>query len=325
MVDIENTLHEIAELNANKSEQQLKDIKHNEEITAQLQTQEVIVRSISSLVDYLDNRVSKTAVVNQLKEIGTPDAYRVVEAVNALTTVVEGKETDLTEVTNLLRSAVKELQQVPKSHGDIKIPEPIDNTRQLKALETVMKAVDKSVKAQKLVAEAPIVNVPEAVVNVDAPDLSKITSEQQKTRTELKKALKELVFPATDLTKLEKESKAHTKLLKEIRDKPVGGGGGGGGRATPYEDSNATPAFVTLNDDGSVPVDSDPLAKYKIADVDDSSDPKYYGFTRADGAWYILKEDTTSSPKTYRYVKGASSYDFSNRASETYDYFHEVF
>lgn len=313
--EAQRTLERIAAQKAKRAEDNQRLTRHAEDVDAQLQTQEIIVRSFSTLVDYLDNKVTKTAVINQLKEIGTPDALKVVDAVNALHQTIENQEqVDLTETNGFLRSAVEELQKVPKSVESIDIPDPIDNTKQLKSLETAIKAVDKSIKAQKLVAEAPIVNVPKTTVNVDAPDLDPIKKEQEKTRKELVKAVKGIVFPTTDLSKLEKEAKAHTKLLKDIRDVSGGGGSDGGMSIAPF-----------LNSNDELPVDSDPLAKYKIADVDDSSDPKYYGFTRADGAWYILKEDTTGSPKTYRYVKGADSYDFSNRASETYGYFHTVF
>lgn len=66
----------------------------------------------------------------------------------------------------------------------------------------------------------------------------------------------------------------------------------------------------------------DPLAKYKIADTDDASATKYYGFTDIDGNWYILKE----SSSTYRYSTGTANYatNWTNRASLTYDYLFNV-
>jgi uncharacterized protein YggU (UPF0235/DUF167 family) len=69
----------------------------------------------------------------------------------------------------------------------------------------------------------------------------------------------------------------------------------------------------------------DSLDHYKISDIDDASNPKYYGFLDKDGNWYILKEDTTA--KTYRYTKGATNYstNWGNRTTLTYDYFDVVF
>ena len=49
----------------------------------------------------------------------------------------------------------------------------------------------------------------------------------------------------TDNKAVEKLLKDSNKLLKGILDKPISKGGGGGGRATPYQDSNGIPAFVT--------------------------------------------------------------------------------
>ena len=67
------------------------------------------------------------------------------------------------------------------------------------------------------------------------------------------------------------------------------------------------------------------LGNYMISDVDDASNPKYYGFADREGGWYILKEDTTD--KTYRYCKGTSDYttNWTNRASSTYDYPFNIF
>ena len=66
----------------------------------------------------------------------------------------------------------------------------------------------------------------------------------------------------------------------------------------------------------------DQLIDYKLSDVDESSDPVYLGYLRKDGAWYIQK---ITSSTTFRYVKGASGYNWSNRASETYDVFSAIF
>lgn len=69
----------------------------------------------------------------------------------------------------------------------------------------------------------------------------------------------------------------------------------------------------------------DPLGAYRISDQDANYDPKYYGFVAADGAWYILKENSTA--QTYRYAAGQSGYTtaWANRASLAYDYFDAIF
>ena len=227
---MDESLQNIRDYNKDQSARNERDIKQAQLVDAITQSQQVQVRSMQMLVDYLDNHVSKTEVVNQLLEVGTPDAYKVVEAVNMLEQTVSDQEpADLSEITALLRSVLQETEKIPKSHNDIKIPEQVDNSDKLEKLESAIKAVDASIKAQKLVAEAPIVNVPEAVVNVDKPDLSPIEQEQKKTRTDLVKAIKGIVIPKTDIKPLEKELKKLNKLFNEFVEYGTGSSGGGGG------------------------------------------------------------------------------------------------
>ena len=69
------------------------------------------------------------------------------------------------------------------------------------------------------------------------------------------------------------------------------------------------------------------LDGYFAADGDADASPNYYGFVRADGAWYILKETLSAGADTYKYAKGDSRYEanWTNRANLTYDYYHNVF
>lgn len=86
------------------------------------------------------------------------------------------------------------------------------------------------------------------------------------------------------------------------------------------------PGTVALKDTAGVQIDPaqlHPTDGYKISQIDDSS-PAYYGFVRKDGAWFIMKEDSSGN---YRYAKGTSSFstNWTNRASLTYDYFDVIF
>lgn len=67
------------------------------------------------------------------------------------------------------------------------------------------------------------------------------------------------------------------------------------------------------------------LSDYKISDIDADASPNYYGFLRSDGAWYIIKETISAGNDTYRYASGSSGYNWSNRASETYQSFDNTF
>ncbi len=70
---------------------------------------------------------------------------------------------------------------------------------------------------------------------------------------------------------------------------------------------------------------SDPVTGYKVADTDESGTVKYYGFINKAGAWYVMKNDTTTN--TFRFSKGSSNYPtgWTGRAALTYDYFNIIF
>lgn len=78
-------------------------------------------------------------------------------------------------------------------------------------------------------------------------------------------------------------------------------------------------------------IETDPFVGYQPADEDKSGLVNYYGFTRKSGAWYIMANDKANG--TYRYAtgspqtRGGGLYTdaWTNRASLTYGYFHEVF
>jgi len=70
----------------------------------------------------------------------------------------------------------------------------------------------------------------------------------------------------------------------------------------------------------------DPISlHYNISDTDDAGDPAYFGFLRANGNWYILRQEVAD--KHYRYVQGESGYAtaWTGRAALSYDYFDVVF
>lgn len=77
------------------------------------------------------------------------------------------------------------------------------------------------------------------------------------------------------------------------------------------------------------------ILQYQIADEDSANLVKYFGFTtywRGAGVWYIMKQDTTAQPYTYRYANQSNNATrtnygaagatgaWANRAALTYDY-----
>jgi len=69
----------------------------------------------------------------------------------------------------------------------------------------------------------------------------------------------------------------------------------------------------------------DQLLQYKMSDYDDDSGTVYIGYVDKDGNWFIKKVDTSNGQ--VRYVAGTSGYAtaWSNRTSQSYDYFYNEF
>jgi hypothetical protein len=71
------------------------------------------------------------------------------------------------------------------------------------------------------------------------------------------------------------------------------------------------------------PAEKQPTDGYEISRIDDST-PSYYGFTNKDGAWFIMKEDSSGN---YTYTAGSSNFtsNWASRASLTYGEYFDVF
>lgn len=318
MTDFSKLL-EIKKQNAN---QKVADDKHQQILDGQLLITNNIVDATMALIKYLEGHTSLVKVQNQIEKVGTPDVFNVVTSLQALhNTIKTHKNTDLTEITSVMKQVLQEVQNIPKSEVEIPEHEVIDYKPDLRDLGKAIKAVEKVIKEQKLVAEAPIVNVPETQVNVEAPDLVPL----QKSMADVVTAVTKIVIPEykTDNKKVEELIKKTNKLLAELLDKPVASGGGGGGRVSPYENSEGIPMFVVLESDGSLPVTiKGSSADYSMIQYDDTSDPtnyEYYAYMNGSSSWYIkrLNVDTNlfefTIPVTTTYATG-----WTGRAGLTY-------
>jgi len=307
-------------INDLKADKLLTDNRHQELITSQTQVQNTILSAVTSLIKYLEGQTTKTQVVNQLKSINTPDAFRVVQAVDSLHETLKTHEnTDLSEVTKVMTSILEEAKKIPKELPKEK--EEQDYTTQFKSLVEAVKSVEKVVKEQDLIVHPPVVNVPETKVNVEALDLKPL----QKSIRDVVTAIKKIVIPTykTDNKAVEKLLKDSNKLLKGILDKPVSSGGGGG-RATPYQDSNGIPAFVTLNS-GAIPVTSQSSIYKTEVDKSTTTDVIYIGkapigTATSTAGWQIKKIDKTVTDNiTITFAaSGAFTAMWNNRGSEVY-------
>lgn len=307
-------LSNLKQINQKIAEETLAKSRHDEILLDNTQTQQVIVKSFAALVDFLDSKVSKTEVVNQLREIGTPDVKYVVSALDSLhNTIKEHKNTDLTEITGVMRGVLDEVKQIPKDNPDLPEQKFIDYSSQLKELAKSVQSVEKAVKAQETKVEAPIVNLPETVVNVEKPDLKPIEKSVAESSKDVVKAVKGIKIPELDISPVEKLLKKTNKLLEELPDyMPSGGGGGSSWVAI---DENGTPVPLQLSS-GTITAAAKPTDAYSLSNIDDSTSTEYYGYEDKDGNWYIKK----LASNAITFTKGTSDYAtaWTNRASQSY-------
>ncbi len=321
-------LERLKQNNKDKQAKKQSDERYAEQVKAGQNLQKTIVESFKIFTEYLDSTTSKTAVVNQLKSIGTPDALKVAKAVDSLhETIKDDKDSKtLNAISKTMRQVLGETKKLPKTTPPIEKQRFIDYSSQMVALGNAVKAVEKAVKNQKTTIVPPKISLPKTNVNVEAPDLSPLNEDLRA----IERAVKKIIIPEVtiDLTTLEKELKSQHKTLKDIRDVSGSSGGGGAPRATPYSNSEGIPTFVTLNPDGTIPISSGGQASYSVNDMDDSAATEYYGFTTADATYQIRKvTDSGVSYATISNNSGTADYTtaWSNKTSLTYGRFDEAF
>lgn len=167
-------LKEIAQSNATQA---LASKRHEDTLKSTHQVADTVIMTTGALINYLEGHTTKTEVVNHLQSIGTPDALEIIPHLQSLHETLKTHEnTDLSEVTGVMKQILAEAQKLPKEAVHIPEQKVVDNTKQFESMTAAIKAVEKVVREQKLVVEAPIVNVPTPSVHVDAPDLEPITN-----------------------------------------------------------------------------------------------------------------------------------------------------
>lgn len=321
-----NILNRLQEIKDEKASKELALQRHDELVKETKQVQGAVVQAFSMLIDYLDKKTTKTEVVNQLTEIGTPDALKVVDSVNSLHDTLKTHEnTDLTEVTAILKEVLIEAKQLPKEKVDITIPEQKDYVAQFKELTKAINSVEKVVKGQKLVAEAPIVNVPETQVNVEAPNLKPLETSISSGSKDVVKAVKGIKIPELDTSPVEKLLKKTNKLLEELPEyMPSGGGGGSSWIAV---DSSGVPVPIQLESDGSIKVSGGgSTPNYTTRIEEDSVNPNLtyignavIGTAESSSSWQIKRLDsTTGLIKLWANGSDDFNVEWDNRESETY-------
>lgn len=305
----------LKQINDTQADKRQADSRYEAILKSHADTRNTILSAFASLIRYLEGHTSKTELVNQLEEVGTPDVMKVVVALESLHETLKTHEnTDLTEVTTLMQKLLEQAEKIPKELPEQKEFTQIDYSRQFESLTKAVFAVEEVVKSKDLHVEAPVINVPETVVNVDAPDLTPL----EKGHKDIVDAVKGIVIPEykTDNKELEKLVRKSNKLLEDLLDKPTGGGGGGG-RVSPYEDAQGIPKFVVL-ENGNVPiVEGFYTNRYDYADTS----LIYTGYAPlgtddAEELWTITKYDLTDTSNANGKV--ALNTSWADRAAGSY-------
>ena len=317
-------LTRLREIKAQQAEDAAKQQRHTDLLLDNNKTQETIVKSFSLLVDYLKNNTTKTEVVNQLREINTPDVRHVVSAVDSLhSTLKKHENTDLTEITKVMQGVLEEAKKIPKELPKEKEQKFVDYSAQFKALEATVKAVEQAVKAQELKVEAPVVNVPETSVNVEAPDLKPIKDSVDKSSKDVVKAVQNIKIPELKTDPLEKLLKKTNKLLEELPDLMPTGGGGSGSSWVATNDSGI-PVPIQLTADGKVPVEAGATSTYQsFNDTTTDTNLVYLGKAVAgtdatDAAWQIKRYNKSAGTMTFADDITTFTKTWDNRTSYSY-------
>lgn len=305
-------------LNLSNQDKASSSVDKTKKELADLRMQEVFVKSIQSLVKYMEGATSKTLVMNQLKDYMTSDdAERLSRNLSDLHETLKTHEnTDLTPVVDALKEAVTELQAIPKDKLEIELPEQIDYSKQFTDLITETRTVIRAIEAQETTVEAPVVNVDAPVVNIEAPDLKPITKDLDKS---FKDAIKAIVFPSLDVSQVVKEQQRTTKAIDKMRDLleeiPFGGGSGGGTSLAPF--------LV----DGALPTTSGGPSAFQVYDIEDGT-TSYFGYTNPSGDWMVKEiTDTLVSYATVTNNGSVTTYTdaWTARASLTFGRIDEAF
>ena len=189
---------------AQKEQQAKETTQDSKNQIANLGLQETIVKTAKMVVDYMDGKTTKTAVINQIEGFATSeDSKEVTEALSSLHETLKTHENvDITPLTEVMNNVLKEVKDIPKDHADkVELPESKDYTKALSDLTSAIGKVESAVQAQETNVEAPVVNVDAPVVKVDAPDLKPLT-----------KDLKAIVAAVNKVPK-EEQKVIHTNVL----------------------------------------------------------------------------------------------------------------
>lgn len=271
--------------------------KHDQVIEGLDRVQKSVIASGLHHIKAIEVHKPEVTVLNPVDTVSTPDVKEVVTSVNELIKLEKGRKgADLKPIIKQLVRIVPILEELPSK---IVIPEGKEEVQvtNFDELTVILEDILLSLKAQaEREANEPPVVIPAPVVNVSEHelDLTPLQADLQDIRAAVDN-IKIPEIPVDDDTEIIKGLYDVSETIKNLR-------------------------FPIPN------VATDPLIRYKIADVDDAGTVKYFGQLTNEGSWLILKEDDTNPVKTFRYAAGSHDYPtaWTNRATQTYSYLSEA-
>jgi hypothetical protein len=142
------------------------DSRHKELLALVGRQQSDTTKAFNALLGLLQSGNSKVTVANQISSLSTPDVAQVTTAVKQVEAELKKHEnTDLSPLTAKLEELLQETKRLPKDLPSLVVPDSM-NVSNLNDYSDQLAELLTAIKALKLVAEAPVVNVPETVVNV---------------------------------------------------------------------------------------------------------------------------------------------------------------
>lgn len=172
---MEDSLSRLRQLNQQKSEQELSKKRHTEQVNSNAAMQRAIFSAFQSMTEALNGEKTKAEAISQI--------FRVLEQLDEKH---KASEVDVQMLKAGLSTLEKELQEIPTD--DLKkIPKFLERpdtmkVSNLKDIKEYFTDVTKAIKALKLNVEAPVVQAPKPVVvpapkvDVEAPDLTPLTT-----------------------------------------------------------------------------------------------------------------------------------------------------
>ena len=285
----------IRQQNEDRARAELDQARHEQEIATLNSIDTTIVEVMQRLVSYLDGKITKTEVVNQISSVATPDVAKVVEAITELGIITESNRLDLSPLKEALLGLGEKLDQLPKSFPEIPTEVSVKNFPEVPEQKEIdLSPVIKAIEKIKMVAEAPN-------IQVDAPNLDPIEKGLSNVVKQIK-AIKFPEIPKTDLSKVEKKLDTSNKILKDLLEKPTGGGGGGSSWVATNQ--NGIPVPIELTVDGKIPVEAGATSYESRNDTTTDANLVYLGkalpgSATSDAAWQIKRYNKSAGHMSF--------------------------